>query len=225
MEGHGELIGIVAALVILVLAFGSVVGAGLPIGVAVAGLVAGSGGLALLAGVMDVSTAAPTVATMVGLGVGIDYALLLVTRHVEYLRAGPRRGRGRRAGDRHRRPLGGVRRRHRAGLPDGSAAGRAPTYSSFGFATAIAVRLRARRRARCSCPPSAGSPARGCCRRQGAPRPRPRPATPLTARWAARVGRRPLPWAIAAARSWCCSALPALDMRTWPQDPSTQSRS
>ena len=37
---------------------------------------------------MDVSTAAPMVATMVGLGVGIDYALLLVTRHVEYLRAG-----------------------------------------------------------------------------------------------------------------------------------------
>ena len=83
MEGHGELIGVVAALLILVLAFGSVVGAGLPVAVALAGLGVGTGGIMLLAAAMDVSTSAPTVATMVGLGVGIDYALLLVTRHVE----------------------------------------------------------------------------------------------------------------------------------------------
>ena len=77
MDGYGEIIGVVAALLILLLAFGSVVGAGLPIGVALVGLVVGSGGLTLLAATMDVSTAAPMVATMVGLGVGIDYALLL----------------------------------------------------------------------------------------------------------------------------------------------------
>ncbi|NUR07392.1 MAG: MMPL family transporter, partial [Nocardioidaceae bacterium] len=88
MRGTGELVGIVAALLILVLAFGSVVGAGLPIAVALGGLAVGSAGIGLLAATMDVSTAAPTVATMVGLGVGIDYALLLVTRHVEFLRAG-----------------------------------------------------------------------------------------------------------------------------------------
>ena len=87
-DGRGELIGIIAALLILVLAFGSVVGAGLPIGTALVGLGVGSAGLTILAGTMDVSTSAPTVATMVGLGVGIDYALLLVTRHVEYLRQG-----------------------------------------------------------------------------------------------------------------------------------------
>ena len=54
------------------------------------------GGVTLLAATMDVSTAAPMVASMVGLGVGIDYALLLVTRHVEYLRAGHVVARGRR---------------------------------------------------------------------------------------------------------------------------------
>ena len=62
--------------------------AGLPILVALLGLGVGSAGVLLLAAVMDVSTSAPTVATMVSLGVGIDYALLLVTRHVEGLRAG-----------------------------------------------------------------------------------------------------------------------------------------
>ena len=88
MKGHGELIGVIAALLVLVLAFGSVVGAGLPVAVALGGLAVGSAGVTLLAATMDVSTAAPMVASMVGLGVGIDYALLLVTRHVEYLRAG-----------------------------------------------------------------------------------------------------------------------------------------
>ncbi len=88
MEGYGELIGIVAALFILVLAFGSVVGAGLPIAVALTGLGVGSSAILLLAATMDVSTAAPMVATMVGLGVGIDYALLIVTRFVEYVRGG-----------------------------------------------------------------------------------------------------------------------------------------
>jgi RND superfamily putative drug exporter len=46
---------------------------------------------------------------------------------------------------------------------------------------------------------------------------------PLTARWAARVGRRPLPFAIAAAVLLLTLAVPALEMRTWPQDPSSQS--
>ena len=45
----------------------------------------------------------------------------------------------------------------------------------------------------------------------------------LTARWAAKVGRTPLPWAVGAALVMILLALPVLDMRTWPQDPSTQS--
>jgi RND superfamily putative drug exporter len=88
IKGSGELIGILVALAVLVLAFGSVVAAGLPIATAVAGLAVGSSLVTVLAGVMDVSATAPTIATMVGLGVGIDYALLLVTRYVARLRAG-----------------------------------------------------------------------------------------------------------------------------------------
>jgi RND superfamily putative drug exporter len=222
IAGRGELVGVAAALLILLLAFGSVVGAGLPVATAIAGLVAGSAGLGLLAATMDVSTSAPTVATMVGLGVGIDYALLMATRHVENLRQGfdPVDAAARATATAGRSvvfagttvlvSLLGLRL---VGLP---------TYSAFGFATAIAV----------VCVLSAAIvlvPA--LCRLAGRrllPR-KVRRATrsvttvPLTARWASRVARRPLPWALAAAATMLTLALPALDMRTWPQDPSTGS--
>jgi putative drug exporter of the RND superfamily len=83
-----ELIGVIAALVILLLAFGSVVAAGLPILVAVAGLAVGTA-LVLIAGTaIDIPTVAPLVAVMLGLGAGIDYALFVVTRFRHYLAEG-----------------------------------------------------------------------------------------------------------------------------------------
>ena len=216
MSGRGELIGILAALVILVLAFGSVVAAGLPVAVAVTGLALGTAGVTVLASLMDVSATAPTIATMVGLGVGIDYALLLVTRHTEFLRAG---------------------------LPVPAAAGRAvatagrsvvfagttvlvsllglgltglPVYSSFGLATGIAV-VAVMAAAVTLVPALCGLagtrllPRR--VRRGQAAR-----TEPLTARWARRVGRSPLPFAVVATLVLLVLAAPVLDMRTWPQD-------
>ncbi|MFJ1791603.1 MMPL family transporter [Kitasatospora griseola] len=87
-DGTAEAVGMGAALVILVLALGAVVSAGLPLLVALAGLALGTGLITLLSAVTDISNIAPTVASVVGLGVGIDYALLLVARHVEGLRRG-----------------------------------------------------------------------------------------------------------------------------------------
>src|ERR1700728_1377690 len=81
-------IGVLVALIVLILALRSLVAAGLPLLVGIAGLGAGTAVTALLARGVEISTGAPTVAAMVGLGVGIDYALLLVARHVEGLRAG-----------------------------------------------------------------------------------------------------------------------------------------
>ncbi|HEX9040170.1 MAG TPA: MMPL family transporter [Trebonia sp.] len=81
-------IGVAVALIVLILVLRSLVAAGLPLLVGIAGLGAGTAVTALLAGGINISTEAPTVAAMVGLGVGIDYALLLVARHVEGLRAG-----------------------------------------------------------------------------------------------------------------------------------------
>ena len=84
----GELVGVVAALVILFLAFGSVTAAALPIAMAVLGLALGTGAMALLANVMVIPSYAPVLGAMVGLGVGIDYALFVTTRHREYLARG-----------------------------------------------------------------------------------------------------------------------------------------
>jgi putative drug exporter of the RND superfamily len=88
MTGQAEMIGIAVALVILLLAFGSVVAAGLPLLVALLGLGIGTAGITVLSSVVQVSSVAPTLATMVGLGVGIDYALFVLTRHREGLRSG-----------------------------------------------------------------------------------------------------------------------------------------
>jgi RND superfamily putative drug exporter len=86
--GTAELVGILAAVVILLLAFGSVVAAGLPIGIALVGLGVGTGGITLLAAATDVSTVSPTLASMIGIGVGVDYALFIVTRHRDALARG-----------------------------------------------------------------------------------------------------------------------------------------
>jgi len=86
--GIGEMIGLVAAAVILLLAFGSLIAMGLPIGMALFGLALGISSMSLIAYLIDIPSWAPVVASMVGLGVGIDYALILVTRHREYLALG-----------------------------------------------------------------------------------------------------------------------------------------
>lgn len=95
--GVSELIGLLAAAAILFLAFGSLVAVALPIGMAVFGLTVGVATMTVLAGVTDVPTFAPVLGSMVGLGVGIDYALFVLARHREYLARGldPREAAGR----------------------------------------------------------------------------------------------------------------------------------
>ena len=61
---------------------------GLPIFTAIVGLVCGLSIITLISHVAEVPTVAPTLATMIGLGVGIDYALFIVTRHLEQRRDG-----------------------------------------------------------------------------------------------------------------------------------------
>jgi RND superfamily putative drug exporter len=69
--------------VILVIAFGTVVAALVPVVLALIAVAGGLSSIALLAAAMDVSTAAPTFGAMIGLGVGIDYALFIVSRYRE----------------------------------------------------------------------------------------------------------------------------------------------
>jgi RND superfamily putative drug exporter len=83
-----ELIGIIAAMVILTLTFGTVVSMLLPILNAILGLLATLAIIRMLGHVATVPTVAPTLATMIGLGVGIDYALFIVTRHFRGMKDG-----------------------------------------------------------------------------------------------------------------------------------------
>ncbi len=79
--GPSEGIGITAAILIMLLAFGSVVAMGLPVFTALAGLGIGIALLELLTHVLTVPNFSPEMAIMIGLGVGIDYALFIVTRY------------------------------------------------------------------------------------------------------------------------------------------------
>jgi RND superfamily putative drug exporter len=83
-----ELIGIAFAVVVLIAAFGSVLAMGLPIAVALGGVGIGTGSIVLLSRVTTVPEDTMLLGLMVGLGVGIDYALFIVTRYREAVRAG-----------------------------------------------------------------------------------------------------------------------------------------
>jgi RND superfamily putative drug exporter len=79
--GPSEGIGILAAIIIMLLAFGSVVAMGLPIITALFGIAIGFAVLDLLSHIVTTPTFAPEIMAMIGLGVGIDYALFVVTRY------------------------------------------------------------------------------------------------------------------------------------------------
>jgi putative drug exporter of the RND superfamily len=83
-----EAIGLAAAVVILLFAFGTATAMALPIATAVLGLGISLSIIRLLGHGFEIPSIGPTLATMIGLGVGIDYALFLVTRHKLQLREG-----------------------------------------------------------------------------------------------------------------------------------------
>jgi len=87
-EPSSEVLGLAFAIVILILAFGSVLAMGLPIGVALFGIGLGTTIVGLLSNVLTIPDFATFLGIMIGLGVGIDYALLIVTRYREQLHAG-----------------------------------------------------------------------------------------------------------------------------------------
>ncbi|MEO6988183.1 MAG: MMPL family transporter [Aquihabitans sp.] len=83
-----EAIGLIVAVIVLLVSFGSVLAMGLPIVTALLGLGIGMSGIAILSAYVDLSSTAPTLAVMIGLAVGIDYALFVVTRHRQNMATG-----------------------------------------------------------------------------------------------------------------------------------------
>ncbi|RIK06427.1 MAG: hypothetical protein DCC49_11450 [Acidobacteria bacterium] len=86
--GMAEVIGLASAVFILLIAFGSVIAMGLPLLTAIFGLGVGLALVSITAHMASVPNFAPQLASMIGIGVGIDYALLIVTRFREGLHAG-----------------------------------------------------------------------------------------------------------------------------------------
>ncbi|MCW2807808.1 MAG: rane protein [Marmoricola sp.] len=81
LGGKSELIGIAVAVLVLILTFGSLVAAGLPVLTALFGVGLGLTGITALTAFMDIGSTTPTLATMIGLAVGIDYALFILARY------------------------------------------------------------------------------------------------------------------------------------------------
>jgi RND superfamily putative drug exporter len=85
---QSEAFGLFAAIIILVLAFGSVLAMGLPVGTALAGLVLGTSLVTIISNIFAMPDFTTSLVAMIGIGVGIDYALFIVTRYREGLQAG-----------------------------------------------------------------------------------------------------------------------------------------
>lgn len=89
--GSGEIIGIAIAAIVLVITFGSLIAAGLPLLTALIGVGIGISTITALANVLDLGSTTSTLAMMIGLAVGIDYALFIVSRYRAELAEGRER--------------------------------------------------------------------------------------------------------------------------------------
>jgi RND superfamily putative drug exporter len=87
-EGNNDLYGVIIAFVVLTVTFGSLVSAGMPLLIAIFGVGVGLLGISALSSVTSLSSTAPTLALMLGLAVGIDYTLFILSRHRQQLREG-----------------------------------------------------------------------------------------------------------------------------------------
>jgi RND superfamily putative drug exporter len=83
-SGSSDIVGLLIAFVVLYIMFGAFLVAGLPLISALTGVAVGLLGLTALTGVLTLNSTTPTLALMLGLAVGIDYALFIVSRHRQH---------------------------------------------------------------------------------------------------------------------------------------------
>lgn len=227
--GFSEGIGAAAAAVVLLVAFGSVLAMGLPILTALLGIGTGLSLIALIGHLVPAPSFAPVVASLIGLGVGVDYALFIVTRFRESMASG--------AGP-EQAVVTALSTAGRAVLFAGTTviiatlglfALRQPLLDGVAVAASVTVAcvlagsltllpallgLTGTRLAR----PSRFS------RRRGAAGHRAHPASPLAERWARAVQRKPVVAAAASAAVLVTLAIPVLSLTMNMPDESTQAR-
>ena len=87
-ESHAEAVGMMVGFLVLAITLGSLLAAGLPLLTALVGVSLGMMGITALSGAVEISETAPILATMLGLAVGIDYALFILSRHRQNLDEG-----------------------------------------------------------------------------------------------------------------------------------------
>lgn len=224
ISGIGEVVGVIAALFVLLFTLRSVRAAGLPILTAVLGLLMGMGLGYVLASVVSISTSAPTVAAMVGLGVGLDYCLLIVVRLMNYRRSG--------LSPQESAASATATAGHAvvfAGLTvllslTGLTLSGLPIFITFAYTTALAV-LAAMASALTL------GPSLGCLlARRIEPDPDADPeheaatsVDTLSARWARRVVEKPVRWIVVALAILTPLIVPIIGMHTWPQDANNQT--
>ena len=214
--GPATAVGAIAALVILLITFGSLIAAGMPLITAGAGLITAVALIGLLTHLTSMSNISPQLALMIGLGVGIDYALFIITRFRENYVA---------VGDVQQAVLGAMDTSGRAILLAGTTVviallGMFATGVSFLYGLAIASvfavlmtmiasltvlpALLSRFGARIA------RPSRRARRREAAGRP---PRESLWRRWSVLVQSRPWPLAIASIAVMVVFLLPVLSLR------------
>jgi RND superfamily putative drug exporter len=222
--GASDRIGLAVAAVVLVLVFGSFLAAGLPIVTALFGLGIGLGLVGLASAVIDVPSTSHTLATMIGLGVGIDYALFVVTRHREQVAAG----------------LGLAESIGRANATAGQsvlfagatvviaicglAIAGIPTVTALGLATALVVVV-AMAAAVTLLPALLGILGLRATARRRMGRNTNEAGRSVWGRLAHRVGRRPWPYAVASVAVLLVLAVPTLSMELGTNDAGTLSTS
>jgi RND superfamily putative drug exporter len=228
-QGLAEVVGFAAAALVLLVAFGSVVAAGLPLAMAALGLGIGMSLVTLVAQLTTVSTIAPTIASMVGIGVGIDYSLLIVSRHRAELLSGVDV------------PTALARAGATAGRSVvfagvtvlvaicGLALSGVPNFVMIGVATAVVVLVAMV--AAVSLLPAllalVGLRVLGRRTRRGLASGtwRPPSGVPLTARWAARTARHPWRYATGGLLALLLLCAPVLDMRLGQSDAGSEPTS
>ena len=205
-----ELLGLLAAVVILLLAFGSVIAMGLPIVTAIAGIFVSLTAVTLWTAFVNTPDFTGQVAAMIGIGVGIDYALLIVTRHHAALAAGPVSS-TRSTRPCARRAVGRLRRRHRHDLAARAAAGALSflTGLAWGTATAVAVAVVAA----ITLLPALLSLVGTRIDKLHVGRRKRSDKQTVSARWSKAVSRRPVRSAVIGGGVLVALALPALGMR------------